>query len=57
MTWHKQLAMDLALRLPSSADDAREVVRELQTIVDWLYAPRSLEDEEHWLETQRAALR
>jgi hypothetical protein len=49
--------MDLALRLPNSAEDAREIVHELQTIVDWLYRPPSPEDREHWLAVQRDLIR
>jgi hypothetical protein len=36
--WHKRHALQLACQLPDNADDARAVLREVQSIVDtWLH--------------------
>jgi hypothetical protein len=51
-TWHKQLALDLALRLPSTAADAHEVVRELCILVDWMHDRPPPEDED-WVRVKR----
>jgi hypothetical protein len=35
--WHKRHAVVLAGQLPENAPDANAVIRELQSLVDWLY--------------------
>jgi hypothetical protein len=35
--WHKRHAVTLASQLPENATEANAVIRELESLIDWLY--------------------